>query len=257
MPYFIILPAKIWEARAYYALGATSKAKEILTEAGITNDSPVEGGKEIGFLALCSIMLTEEGENYGDVGVILGQVEKLAIQGGSSLILLRARLMRAVLEEKQGNLSSADNHLINALETGKEGGFLQTFIDEGRKLEKVFKRIITIKKSNISMELMNYIEKIYPLIWPTEAANIDHPPVEKTPGETGSYSHDYLVEELSQRELEVLQLVSQGLSNQEISEKLFLTLGTVKWHTSNIYGKLGVKGRTQAVARARQIKVIT
>lgn len=66
-----------------------------------------------------------------------------------------------------------------------------------------------------------------------------------------------LVEELSPRELEVLALISQGLSNQAISQKLYLTLGTVKWHTSNIYGKLGVRNRTQAAALARELGLLT
>ena len=58
------------------------------------------------------------------------------------------------------------------------------------------------------------------------------------------------------RKTEVLHLLSQGLSNQEIAEKLFLSEGTVKWHNSNIYGKMGVKSRTEAVARARRLGLL-
>jgi LuxR family maltose regulon positive regulatory protein len=65
-----------------------------------------------------------------------------------------------------------------------------------------------------------------------------------------------LVEPLSERELEVLQLIADGLSNREIADKLFISVGTVKTHTHNIYGKLGVSGRTQAVARARELKLL-
>ena len=65
-----------------------------------------------------------------------------------------------------------------------------------------------------------------------------------------------LVDPLTPRELEVLQLISEGLSNQEIAEKLVIALNTVKRHTSSIYGKLGVKSRTQAIARARELGLI-
>lgn len=61
---------------------------------------------------------------------------------------------------------------------------------------------------------------------------------------------------LSSRELEVLQLMAQGLSNQEIADQLFLSLPTVKTHTSNLFFKLDVKRRTQAIEKARQLKII-
>ena len=58
---------------------------------------------------------------------------------------------------------------------------------------------------------------------------------------------------LSQRELEVLGLIAQGSSNQEIAERLFISLHTVKTHARRINGKLGVKRRTQAVAHAKRL----
>lgn len=61
---------------------------------------------------------------------------------------------------------------------------------------------------------------------------------------------------LSSRELEVLQLMAEGLSNQEIAERLFLSLPTVKTHSSKLFEKLDVKRRTQAVEKARQLKLI-
>lgn len=65
-----------------------------------------------------------------------------------------------------------------------------------------------------------------------------------------------LVEPLSERELEVLMLIAQGLSNRDIAEKLVLSIGTIKAHTSNIYGKLGVNKRVQALLRAKEFHLI-
>ena len=65
-----------------------------------------------------------------------------------------------------------------------------------------------------------------------------------------------IVEQLSQRELEVLQLIAQGLSNQEISARLFLALDTVKGHNRRIFDKLQVQRRTEAVARARELGLL-
>lgn len=63
-------------------------------------------------------------------------------------------------------------------------------------------------------------------------------------------------ESLSSRELSVLQLIAQGCSNQEISERLFISLHTVKTHASHINSKLGVERRTQAVARAQELGLL-
>ena len=65
-----------------------------------------------------------------------------------------------------------------------------------------------------------------------------------------------LPEPLSERELEVLRLVAAGLSNQEIADQLFLTVGTIKRHLYNIYSKLGAKSRTDALTRAREYRLL-
>jgi LuxR family maltose regulon positive regulatory protein len=61
---------------------------------------------------------------------------------------------------------------------------------------------------------------------------------------------------LSGREHEILQLVAAGKSNRRIAAELFVSVGTVKTHLNNLYRKLGVRSRTQAVARARDLKLI-
>ena len=75
-------------------------------------------------------------------------------------------------------------------------------------------------------------------------------------GESNARQPAALIEPLSQRELEILRLIAQGLSNREISERLFLALITVKVHNQKIFGKLQAKNRTQAVARARDLGLL-
>jgi two-component system, NarL family, response regulator LiaR len=62
--------------------------------------------------------------------------------------------------------------------------------------------------------------------------------------------------DISKRELEVLELMASGLSNQEIADKLFVSLNTIKTHSSNLFLKLEVNRRTQAVQKARQLRII-
>jgi ATP/maltotriose-dependent transcriptional regulator MalT len=69
-------------------------------------------------------------------------------------------------------------------------------------------------------------------------------------------SPSLLVEPLTEREGEVLRLMAAGLSNREIADELVLAMGTVKAHLHNIYGKLGVRSRVQAAARARELQLL-
>jgi LuxR family maltose regulon positive regulatory protein len=66
-----------------------------------------------------------------------------------------------------------------------------------------------------------------------------------------------LIEPLSDRELEVLHYLATGMTNQAIADQLFVSLAAVKWHARNIYAKLEVNNRTQAVARARELGILS
>jgi LuxR family maltose regulon positive regulatory protein len=63
-------------------------------------------------------------------------------------------------------------------------------------------------------------------------------------------------ERLSQRETDILELLGQGMSNDEIAKKLFITVNTAQWHISHIYSKLGVRSRTQALLKARELHLL-
>ena len=79
----------------------------------------------------------------------------------------------------------------------------------------------------------------------------------RTPSEKTQVDPSGLIEPLSEREIEVLQLISEGLTNQEIASRFHLSLHTVKGHARNIYGKLGVKNRTQAVAKGKALGILS
>jgi ATP/maltotriose-dependent transcriptional regulator MalT len=65
-----------------------------------------------------------------------------------------------------------------------------------------------------------------------------------------------LVEPLSERELEILRLMAAGMTNQQIADRLYVVVGTVKVHNHHIFGKLGVSNRVQALARARELRLL-
>jgi len=101
-------------------------------------------------------------------------------------------------------------------------------------------------------ELLRYVVKLKDLFGPCAPV----PTARVATTESEALPWWYVEDPLSERELEVLQHVGRGLSNQEIADKLFLSAGTVKRHMSNIYQKLDVHSRTQALERARSLKVL-
>ncbi len=146
---------------------------------------------------------------------------------------------------------------MKALQSGHESGYFQIFIDEGKALTPVYSRILeskhTPRKPCLDQNLSSFARYIYHIFAPE--TTVDQEP--KRERHVSDYSYDHLiVEELNPRELQILKLIAEGYSNQEISQKFYISEGTVKWHTSNIYGKLGARNMVEAVTLARQLKLL-
>ena len=152
-------------------------------------------------------------------------------------LTIEIQILRALAVQRQGDTGAALTALDAALSLAKPGGFVRIFLDEGQPMAHLLYEALT---RGITPE---YAGKLLAAFPPQEPTTL---PDGATP----------LIEPLSARELEVLQLIAQGLSNKEIAQKLFLSLATVKWHASNIYGKLAVSNRTQAVAQARALGIL-
>ena len=129
----------------------------------------------------------------------------------------------------------------DALALAEPGGFIRIFLDEGTTMAQLLTEACT------QGMMPDYVSKILAAFEAEKQTNTDgsQPPTSQP-----------LIEPLSQRELEVLHLIAQGLSNDEIGKQLFLALDTVKGHNRRIYDKLQVQRRTEAVARARELGLL-
>ena len=126
--------------------------------------------------------------------------------------------------------------LSEALVWAEPEGYVRVFVDQGKGLVSLLHKAA---QRGISPD---YVARLLSALGEGTDAKLSAP--------------QPLIEPLSERELEVLQLLATGRSNREIADELVLATGTVKKHLSNIYGKLNVQNRTHAVARARELKLI-
>ena len=153
-------------------------------------------------------------------------------------------VLQAVAHHAHGEKDKAAQVLGDALALAEPGGFVRIFVDEGSPMARL------LSEAAARGIMPDYAGKLL--------AAFD---AEEQKSEGKSYLPPAplaqpLIEPLSPRELEVLQLIAQGFSNREISERLFLALNTVKGHNKKIFGKLQVQSRTEAIARARELDLL-
>jgi len=168
---------------------------------------------------------------------LLDSLEQFAQARGLNRSLLTVHILRAQAERALGREAEALACLEKALHLAAPAGYLRAFLDDGPAVRDLLPRVRHAAPAFVDGVLDAFSD-----------AQRTPPPAVPPPSA--------LVEPLSERELEVLGLVAQGPSNREIAERLFITVGTVKTHVHNIYGKLGVRGRTQAAARAHELGLL-
>jgi LuxR family maltose regulon positive regulatory protein len=156
--------------------------------------------------------------------------------------LLDVMAVQSIALYAHGEREQAVELLGQVMAIAEPNGLIRLFVDEGEPMQSMIDDLRTwILK--IAPHLSAYLEKLGAAFPSRTSEN----PTSKTQN---------LVEPLSERELQVLRLIAQGLSNQEICDRLFLALSTVKGHSRIIFDKLEVHNRTQAVARARELGLL-
>lgn len=168
---------------------------------------------------------------------LLDRLLQAAEEGKRTGSMIEILTLQALAHGAQGDNPSALLPLESALTLAKPEGYVRTFVDEGSPMAKLLHEV-----GNAGIE-PDYSRKLLAAFQPKEQSDTRLP-------------SQPLVDPLSERELEVLQLVAQGLTNRQISERLFLALDTVKGHNRRIFGKLNVKNRAQAVSKAISLRIL-
>ena len=185
--------------------------------------------REFAELTLVRVLLkTGDREN---VPSILDALLKRGQAQGRIRTIMEVMILMALYHRAEKDIPTAVDCLSQALGLAAPEGFIRIFLDEGEALLDLLP-----KARQAAPELVDAI------LSSQQAGGDSHPsPLEQ------------LIDPLSEQELRVLGLIVAGKTNQEIADELVISVGTAKWHVHNILQKLGVKNRSQATARAREL----
>jgi LuxR family maltose regulon positive regulatory protein len=177
---------------------------------------------------------------------LLERPHEAAKANGRTRDLIEILSLRALAQWASNEKERAVGTLAEALVLAAPEGYVRTFLDEGPIMVTLLSEVLAVWQKGRTDSLRrvpaHYLKKLMSVL------------DQNTTGATSSAAG--LSEPLSERELEVLRLIASGKSNRQISSELFVSVGTVKTHINNLYRKLDTHSRTQALARARELKLL-
>ncbi|MEM7734708.1 MAG: LuxR C-terminal-related transcriptional regulator [Deinococcota bacterium] len=169
---------------------------------------------------------------------------------------LKTRILQTLAFDQLNDDANAQRCLEDALSLASAGGYIRLFVDEDRVLGqgKLQKRIATISAQG---QFGEYLEALVAAFEEDHTGDADKAISNTAEADKQvQRAAELLLEPLTARELDVLTLVAEGLSNRDIGARLFRSLDTIKGHNRRIFGKLQVRNRTEAVAKARELGLL-
>jgi LuxR family maltose regulon positive regulatory protein len=223
------------QARYWLKLGDIESAVQWVQDSGISAEDEISSFRTSQYRARARVYLATR--RYGEALQLLLRLQEHIEAAGRTRSLIQTLVLRALAHQALNDTSQALSALKRALTLTQPEGYARVYLDEGEPMARLLR---TGLKAGIAPDYVGQLLAYFP-----------EPSEQSVPG-------DYaLVEPLSERELEVLRLIATGLSNKEIAQELVIAVSTVKSHINHIYAKLKVKSRTQAVARAQAIGLLS
>jgi LuxR family transcriptional regulator, maltose regulon positive regulatory protein len=166
--------------------------------------------------------------------------------------VIKILILKALTRQASNDNEEATLAILDALRLAEPGGYVRTFVDEGEAMQRLLEGCIGIGEPH--PRLADYTLNLLKII--SSGLRIESPEHKKLKTPVISAKKAPLPEALTERELDVLRLLNSGLTSNEIAVELYLSVHTVRTHIKNIYGKLGVNRRIEAVHKARDLKLL-
>jgi len=240
-------PIVALKARAWIAQGHLMEAQAWALEHRLSPKDDLSFLREFEHITLARLMIAqyEREETTIELQELSEFVERLLVaaeEGGRTGRMIEILLLRVWIQQVQGKSVSALSSLEQALTLAEPEGSTHVFLEAGAVLQDLLRRTVTA-----GGEGRSFARQLLSILTERGGSVADS-------GQSGASAN--LIEPLTPREIEILRLIPTGMTNQEIADHLFISLATVKRHISNVYGKMDVRHRMEAVVRARELNLL-
>jgi LuxR family maltose regulon positive regulatory protein len=235
-----------YRAKLWISQGKIYEADHWAREHSLESDSEISYRRLTESLSFARLLL-EQGK-LDEMDGLLDRLLHLAESSGLNGRVIEILMLQALALIAQGKIRLAGDTLERAVALAGPEGYLRLFLDEGERMKKLLQEYLRRQTSEPDGIDHTYAAGLLAILSHREDGG--------TRSQFQTPTSGALVEPLSERELEILRLVAEGLSNREIAQQSYISTGTVKVHLKHIFRKLEVDNRTEAAARARQLNLI-
>jgi len=245
------MQALIWVARGNIAV-----ARHWIRESQLSVHDELSYSREFEHVTLARVLLAQG--QYETALPFLQRLLLAAKAGGRRRRVIEVLVLQALgYSHVHNDMTRAMTALGRALSLAEPEGYLRIFADEGPPMLSLLSAFRTYPAQQSPAasprNVLHYVEKLLNMFGEDQGLASDVPsPAHKSL----SLKEQPPVEPMSEHEVEILRLLAAGMSNREIAQHMVITAGTVKWHLANIYGKLNLHSRTQAIVRARDLDLL-
>jgi LuxR family maltose regulon positive regulatory protein len=236
-----VRPIAALKARVRVSMGRWNEALDWVREQRLSVEDDLSYLREFEHITLARVLLAryKAEASEGSIHEAIGLLERLlqaAVAGQRTGSVIEILVLQALAQQLQGDIPAALVPLERALTLAEPEGYVRIFVDEGAPMEALLEAA-----ANYGIA-PGYVHQLLAAFGKA--------------GDSAPVKQD-LIEPLSERELDVLRLLGSDLDGPDIARELVVSLNTIRTHTKNIYGKLGVNNRRAAVHRAEQLDLLS
>ena len=226
-----------WKIYLFIEKGQIDQANNTISEYGLSLDKEKSYSNEYAYAAYVSLLLAQS--KLDEAEILLSELYALAKEGNRIEKLIGLKVSYSILYKMRGNQEKAVANLIEAMEMAAGENLLYYFLTYRHLTKDLLNEVFRVHATARNRIPKKFIDNLKLALDRWDKHKKIHVGIE-----------------LSARELDILKLIDKDLSNQEIADKLFISLNTVKTHLKNIYLKLEVDNRAKAVAKAKELRIV-